>query len=165
MSFGRRPPLRGGAGATHPASRQGRGAAAVGNGRVDRHPQGSGPAHWLPERGECGRGQRDGGRDPLCPGRYLTRDTAQSAPIGIANATFAVRQQVVWGDGSISAASDSTHFRSPDDQNIFTGCGALTVAKILGETAGVDRFRSKDAYARQHRQVSATTIELPGQVR
>jgi transposase len=28
------------------------------------------------------------------------------------------------------------------------GCGALTAAKILGETAGVDRFRSKDAYAR-----------------
>jgi len=28
------------------------------------------------------------------------------------------------------------------------GCGALTAAKILGETAGVDRFKSKDAYAR-----------------
>jgi transposase len=28
------------------------------------------------------------------------------------------------------------------------GCGTLTAAKILGETAGVDRFRSKDAYAR-----------------
>lgn len=28
------------------------------------------------------------------------------------------------------------------------GCGALTAAKILGETAGVHRFRSKDAYAR-----------------
>jgi len=28
------------------------------------------------------------------------------------------------------------------------GCGALTAAKIPGETAGVVRFRSKDAYAR-----------------
>ena len=28
------------------------------------------------------------------------------------------------------------------------GCAALTAAKILGETAGVDRFRSKHAYAR-----------------
>lgn len=28
------------------------------------------------------------------------------------------------------------------------GCGAITAAKIVGETAGVDRFRSKDAYAR-----------------
>jgi transposase len=28
------------------------------------------------------------------------------------------------------------------------GCGAITAAKILGETAGVDRFRSKDAFAR-----------------
>jgi transposase len=28
------------------------------------------------------------------------------------------------------------------------GCGAITAAKVLGETAGVDRFRSKDAFAR-----------------
>ena len=28
------------------------------------------------------------------------------------------------------------------------GCGALTAAKIVGETAGVERFRSRDAYAR-----------------
>ncbi|MGW4339231.1 transposase [Rhodococcus koreensis] len=27
------------------------------------------------------------------------------------------------------------------------GCGSLTAAKLLGETAGVDRFRSKDAFA------------------
>ncbi|MGW8538487.1 transposase [Rhodococcus qingshengii] len=30
------------------------------------------------------------------------------------------------------------------------GCGAATAAKILGETAGVDRFRPKDAYARHN---------------
>lgn len=30
------------------------------------------------------------------------------------------------------------------------GCGALTAAKILGETAGVDRFRSRHAYARHN---------------
>jgi transposase len=30
----------------------------------------------------------------------------------------------------------------------ITGCGHLSAAKILGETAGVDRFHSKDAYAR-----------------
>ena len=30
------------------------------------------------------------------------------------------------------------------------GVGALTAAKIVGETAGVDRFRSKDAYARHN---------------
>jgi transposase len=28
------------------------------------------------------------------------------------------------------------------------GCGALTAAKIVGETAGIERFRSGDAYAR-----------------
>jgi transposase len=30
------------------------------------------------------------------------------------------------------------------------GCGPLTAAKILGETAGVDRFKSKDAFARRN---------------
>lgn len=30
------------------------------------------------------------------------------------------------------------------------GCGALTAAKIVGETAGVERFRSPDAYARHN---------------
>lgn len=30
------------------------------------------------------------------------------------------------------------------------GCGPLTAAKILGETAGVQRFKSKDAYARHN---------------
>ena len=30
----------------------------------------------------------------------------------------------------------------------ISGCGALTAAKIIGETAGVGRFRSKSAYAR-----------------
>ena len=30
------------------------------------------------------------------------------------------------------------------------GCGALSAAKIVGETAGVTRFRSKDAYARHN---------------
>jgi transposase len=28
------------------------------------------------------------------------------------------------------------------------GCGAITAAKIVGETAGIERFHSKDAYAR-----------------
>jgi len=30
------------------------------------------------------------------------------------------------------------------------GCGPLTAAKILGETAGIDRFKSNDAYARHN---------------
>ncbi|MGH3949813.1 MAG: Tn3 family transposase, partial [Pseudonocardiaceae bacterium] len=51
--------------------------------------------------------------------RYLTRDTAAAVAIGIANATFAARRQALWGEGSTAVASDSTHFRSYD-QNIFT---------------------------------------------
>ena len=30
----------------------------------------------------------------------------------------------------------------------IVGCGALTAAKIIGETAQVHRFRAKDAFAR-----------------
>jgi len=51
--------------------------------------------------------------------RYLTRDTAQAVAIAIANATFAARRKSLWGEGSTAVASDSTHFRSYD-QNIFT---------------------------------------------
>jgi TnpA family transposase len=51
--------------------------------------------------------------------RYLTRDTAQGVAIAIANATFAARRTSLWGEGSTAVASDSTHFRSYD-QNIFT---------------------------------------------
>jgi len=51
--------------------------------------------------------------------RYLTRNTAQTVAIGIANATFAAREHGLWGDGSTAVASDSTHVRSYD-QNIFT---------------------------------------------
>lgn len=32
----------------------------------------------------------------------------------------------------------------------LSGCGPLTAAKILGETAGIKRFRSNDAYARHN---------------
>ena len=32
----------------------------------------------------------------------------------------------------------------------IVGCGSLTAAKILGETAGIERFRSRDAYARHN---------------
>ncbi|TCN29270.1 TnpA family transposase [Kribbella orskensis] len=63
--------------------------------------------------------------------RYLTREAAQQVAVEIANATFAARQQSLWGAGSTAVASDSTHFRSWD-QNIFTdwhsrygGCGIL----------------------------------------
>jgi TnpA family transposase len=51
--------------------------------------------------------------------RYLTPETAHQVAIEIANATFRVRRASVWGEGSTAVASDSTHFRSWD-QNIFT---------------------------------------------
>ena len=39
----------------------------------------------------------------------------------------------------------------------MTGCGVLTAAKILGETGGVTRFKSGDAFARH-----TGTAPLPG---
>jgi transposase len=40
------------------------------------------------------------------------------------------------------------------------GCGALTAAKILGETAGIGRFHSAAAYARHN-----GTTPLPNRTR
>jgi TnpA family transposase len=51
--------------------------------------------------------------------RYLNTEAARQIAIEIANATFAVRQQALWGAGSTAVASDSTHFGA-FDQNIFT---------------------------------------------
>jgi TnpA family transposase len=51
--------------------------------------------------------------------RYLTAPVAQALAVGIANATFAARDQGLWGNASTAVASDSTHFRSWD-QNLFT---------------------------------------------
>jgi TnpA family transposase len=51
--------------------------------------------------------------------RYLTLEAAQLIATEIANATFAARDQGLWGQGSTAVASDSTHFRSWD-QNLFT---------------------------------------------
>ncbi|MCE0764993.1 hypothetical protein LWC35_19105 [Pseudonocardia kujensis] len=42
------------------------------------------------------------------------------------------------------------------------GCAHLTAAKIIGETAGVDRFASKDAYARQRHRALAGVVVEPG---
>jgi transposase len=43
------------------------------------------------------------------------------------------------------------------------GCGPLTAAKILGETAGIERFRSKDAYAR-HNGTAPLPVSSAGRV-
>ncbi len=51
--------------------------------------------------------------------RYLTLETARQIAVQIANATFAVRAQAVWGAGSTAVASDSTHVAA-FDQNILT---------------------------------------------
>ena len=51
--------------------------------------------------------------------RYLTPEAARQIAIEIANATFAARDTGLWGAGSTAVASDSTHFRSWD-QNLFT---------------------------------------------
>jgi hypothetical protein len=43
------------------------------------------------------------------------------------------------------------------------GCGPLTAAKIIGETAGVDRFKSRDAYARYNGTAVGEQISTPTQ--
>ncbi|MFJ2868221.1 Tn3 family transposase [Kitasatospora sp. NPDC087314] len=51
--------------------------------------------------------------------RYLTLESARQIAVEIANATFAARDGGLWGAGSTAVASDSSHFRSWD-QNLFT---------------------------------------------
>lgn len=51
--------------------------------------------------------------------RYLTPAAARMVAIAIADSTFAVRDHALWGSGCTAVASDSTHFRSWD-QNLFT---------------------------------------------
>jgi TnpA family transposase len=51
--------------------------------------------------------------------RYLTPEAARMVAIAIADATFAARDRGLWGEDSTSVASDSTHFRSWD-QDLFT---------------------------------------------
>jgi TnpA family transposase len=50
---------------------------------------------------------------------YLSLDAAREIAIRIADATFAVRRQELWGASSTAIASDSTHVRAYDP-NIFT---------------------------------------------
>lgn len=51
--------------------------------------------------------------------RYLTAPGLKGAQVAVANATFAARSQAIWGHGTTTVASDSTHFKAWD-RNIFT---------------------------------------------
>ncbi|MEU0720716.1 Tn3 family transposase [Streptomyces lavendulocolor] len=51
--------------------------------------------------------------------RYLTAPGLKGAQVAVANATFAARSEAIWGQGTTTVASDSTHFKAWD-RNIFT---------------------------------------------
>ena len=51
--------------------------------------------------------------------RYFTLEGARAVAVELANATFAAGQIGIWGESTTTVASDSTHFRSYD-QNLFT---------------------------------------------
>ncbi|MDQ2847575.1 MAG: Tn3 family transposase, partial [Actinomycetota bacterium] len=51
--------------------------------------------------------------------RYFTLDGLRASAAAIGNATFAARQETIWGAGTTTVASDSTHFQAYD-QNLFT---------------------------------------------
>lgn len=53
------------------------------------------------------------------PRRYLTLEAAREIAVAIADATFAARREAIWGTGSTTVASDSTHVAA-FDQNLFT---------------------------------------------
>jgi TnpA family transposase len=49
--------------------------------------------------------------------RYLTAPGLKGAQVAIANATFAARSESIWGQGTTTVASDSTHFKAWDRNN------------------------------------------------
>lgn len=51
--------------------------------------------------------------------RHLTLEAAREIAVGIADATFAARREAIWGGGSSTVASDSTHVAALD-QNLLT---------------------------------------------
>jgi TnpA family transposase len=51
--------------------------------------------------------------------RYFTAPGLKGAQVAVANATFAARSEAIWGRGTTTVASDSTHFKAWD-RNIFT---------------------------------------------
>jgi len=51
--------------------------------------------------------------------RYFTPTGLKAAGVEIANATFAAREHALWGQGTTTVASDSTHFGAYD-RNVFT---------------------------------------------
>lgn len=51
--------------------------------------------------------------------RYLTLEAARAIAVRIADATFAARREAIWGGGSSTVASDSTHVAALD-QNLLT---------------------------------------------
>ncbi len=55
--------------------------------------------------------------------RYLSAEVARTLAIEIADATFAIRNQTIWGTGSTAVASDSTHFGAFDQFQSHFGAG------------------------------------------
>lgn len=53
--------------------------------------------------------------------RHLTAPGLKSAQVAVANATFAARSEAFPGQGTTTAASDSTHFKACD-RNFFARC-------------------------------------------
>ena len=65
---------------------------------------------------------------------------------GVAAGAFSVGGAPGAGKAGVASGKSSTSSSS----TVVVGCGSLTAAKILGETAGIERFRSRDAYARHN---------------
>ncbi|MGH3196578.1 MAG: DUF4158 domain-containing protein [Streptosporangiaceae bacterium] len=87
--------------------------------------------------------------------RYLTPEVARTVAIAIADATFAARDRGLWGEGSTAVASDSTHFRSWD-QNLFS-------SRSLGEApTGGARSHSSAQLNGLVKTISAATGVVQG---
>ena len=85
-----------------------------------------------------------GPRDPRSPDRARARGPARPRHPG-PGARPDARPS-----GRSSARSRRSSASSPRPCSRLPGCGPLTAAKIVGEAAGISRFRSKEAFARHN---------------
>jgi hypothetical protein len=91
--------------------------------------------------------------------RYLTLETAREIAVAIADATFAARREAIWGSGSTTVASDSTHVAA-FDQNLFTQWHS----RYGGRGALIYWHVERDSMAVHSQLISCTASEVAAMV-
>ena len=91
--------------------------------------------------------------------RYLNLDAAREIAVAIADATFAARREPIWGTGSTTVASDSTHMAAVE-QNLLTQWHS----RYGGRGALIYWHVERDSMAVHSQLISCTASEVAAMV-